>query len=459
MPFKTEHSARLLDPSVDKIRVRRTRGSGNATVQGVKIPTTISIIWYIRTKDKKEFTVAQSLRFPIKSWTEKQVKDWLDEHKVDYITFEAAEPNDIASENKTPCWNSYIDKTTKKLDIVFHDIIGFYGEDSKTFKKLLNDNQDVEIINVDINSPGGSVFDGFSIYNSLKSHPAQKNIKISGVAASIASVIAVAGDKVEAPENAMIMIHKPLITGFLALNADALRKHAETLDKLEDGILSAYRNRMTKTLDEEISEMMRDTTWFTAGEALDIGLIDEITEEVDIVNLDFHDFSQFDYTTPTQVLNLFDVNHAPECDFELEDVDEIPKKKLTDIIKNIVREMFPIQKEGVEIMADEKVTAQLETEISDLKVANKDLTTKLDEAVTVNKNLLATIETKASESRKSEYKSFCDTLVSEGRIRPVDVDTHVENMELRYQEDEKTFTETAKKTEKLDAYKNMLKEF
>jgi len=90
-PYPSEHSARLQDPDMPHIRVRRTRGSGKGTVQGVKVPETISIIWYITQKDGEEIPVAQALRFPVKDWTEAEAKAWLKSNEIDYKSFEPAE--------------------------------------------------------------------------------------------------------------------------------------------------------------------------------------------------------------------------------------------------------------------------------------------------------------------------------------------------------------------------------
>jgi len=463
MPFKTEHSARLLDPNTEKLRVRRTRGSGNSSIQGIKVPNNISVIWFIKDEDGKEVPVPQSLRFPIRNWTEAEAKNWLKENKVNH-TFEAALPVDIVGiEERVPCYNMYLNETKTALNLLLHGPIGFMDNDSKEFHKKLDAHKSVSTINIDINSPGGSVFDGFSIYNALKAHPAKKKVKISGVAASMASVIAVVGDEVEMPENTTMMIHKPMIPILSMANSDDLRKNAETLDKLEEGIISAYRNRMSVE-DKEITNMLKNVTWFTAAEALDVGLADKITEEVDVV--DFHDFEPYSYgDIPANVLNQFSVAHGEECNIEIPII-KGDTKNFFETFKNFFKsEIIPLQKRGEE-MGDENKIAALETEnsnfktqVSDLNTKLTDATAKLADATTINKNLVETIEKNARESRSSEYKAYCDNLVTEGKIRPVDVDNHVENMELRYQEDVKAFTETAKPTTKLDAYKNMIKEF
>jgi len=135
----------------------------------------------------------------------------------------------------------------------------------------------IKTLNVYINSPGGSAFDGVAIHNVLKRHNARKIVQIDGVAASIASVVAMAGDEIRIAENGMMMIHDPWA---LAMgNSADLRKMAEALDKVRDAILSSYVARTT-TGEEQLQAWMADETWFTAAEAVSAGLADEISGSV-----------------------------------------------------------------------------------------------------------------------------------------------------------------------------------
>ena len=89
-PFKNEHSARLITPPKKFLRVARTKGSGRGKIQGVKIPSTISVIWYIIKRGKEEIPRAQALRFPTKNWTSKEARKWLKDNKIKHILFEKA---------------------------------------------------------------------------------------------------------------------------------------------------------------------------------------------------------------------------------------------------------------------------------------------------------------------------------------------------------------------------------
>ena len=121
-------------------------------------------------------------------------------------------------------------------------------------------------INIYINSGGGSVFAGMAIYNMLKRHQGYKTVYVDGLAGSIASVIALAGDKVIIPSNAYMMIHKPW-SGLYG-NSTELREMADTLDKIEEGILNVYNENLAENADiEVVKAMVNAETWLTGDEA------------------------------------------------------------------------------------------------------------------------------------------------------------------------------------------------
>ena len=134
---------------------------------------------------------------------------------------------------------------------------------------------------VHINSYGGSVADGLAIYNAIQRYPANVTVHIDGVAVSIASMIAMAGNRLEMPENALLMIHAPW--GGAVGNAKAMRDYADTLDTYAKAMASAYANKSGKTTDE-IMQLLSDGEdhWYTAQEALAAGFADTITEPVAI---------------------------------------------------------------------------------------------------------------------------------------------------------------------------------
>lgn len=133
-------------------------------------------------------------------------------------------------------------------------------------------------IDVFINSYGGSVFEGTAIYNQLKRHPAHKTVYIDGFACSIASVIAMAGDEIVMPRNALMMIHN-MWMGVYG-NADELRKAADDLDTINAAGRAAYLERAGEKLTEEqLAGMMDAETWLTAEQCIEYGLADRYAEQ------------------------------------------------------------------------------------------------------------------------------------------------------------------------------------
>jgi ATP-dependent Clp endopeptidase proteolytic subunit ClpP len=156
------------------------------------------------------------------------------------------------------------------------DEIGFWGTNAKDFYTTIK-GITAPRLDVDINSPGGSVVDGYAIYNMLKhTYKGEVHVRVMGIAASIASVIAMAGKTISMPANALMFIHDPLV--FSGGNAEELRKQAEDLDKMKEGILSIYEAR-TGSDRAKISQMMTAETLMTAQEAKDNGFADTILEE------------------------------------------------------------------------------------------------------------------------------------------------------------------------------------
>lgn len=155
--------------------------------------------------------------------------------------------------------------------------VSWWGDEvtPKQFKEDLDALGDIDILNVYINSPGGDVFAGQTIYSILKRHKAQVNVYIDGVAASIASLIAMAGDRVIMPANAMMMIHNPWM--FAVGDSQYFRKVADDLDKIRESMIVAYESKSALTVDE-IKEIMDAETWLSAEDCLEYGLADEIED-------------------------------------------------------------------------------------------------------------------------------------------------------------------------------------
>ncbi|HGH7176804.1 TPA: head maturation protease, ClpP-related [Bacillus wiedmannii] len=162
---------------------------------------------------------------------------------------------------------------------VYGSIGGWFSENNAEAVRRKIQDVKAEKIHVHINSGGGSAFDGVAICNQLKQHNAEIIVHIDGWAASAASVIAMAGDKIIMPSNTMMMIHQA--STFEYGNADLFEKTARDLRKIDSALAASYKKRFVGT-DEELKQLLKDETWLTAEEAVALGLADEIADEIEI---------------------------------------------------------------------------------------------------------------------------------------------------------------------------------
>ena len=149
-------------------------------------------------------------------------------------------------------------KKANTADIYIYSEVGGYDVNAKSFIEELQNHKDKNI-DVHINSLGGSVFDGLAIYNALKNHTKKVTTKVEGIAASIASVIAMAGDTIEMAENSLFMIHNPFAMS--GGDANELRKTANILDKIRNEIAGIYASKSNHNADHYI-DLMDVESWF-----------------------------------------------------------------------------------------------------------------------------------------------------------------------------------------------------
>jgi ATP-dependent Clp endopeptidase proteolytic subunit ClpP len=250
-----------------------------------------------------------------------------------------------------------IKNQAKHADIYIFDVIVNYAWDedevtAKGFIDELNALGDLTTITVHINSPGGSVYAGNVIHNVLKRHPAKVTVMIDGLAASIASVVAMAGDEVIMPKNAMMMIHDPM--SICAGNSTDMRACADMLDKAQHSIVTSYTTKTGQT-DEKIKELMRAETWMTATEAVELGFADTIEHETQIAALDGFDLSAFKHP-PEKITKL--ANNAPGRRPPTAAINQPPNKGATPMdleqLKNEHPELVAqLEKDAVTAAADQ----------------------------------------------------------------------------------------------------------
>jgi ATP-dependent Clp endopeptidase proteolytic subunit ClpP len=165
----------------------------------------------------------------------------------------------------------------RQTEISIFDEIGYYGVSAKQFiGDLKRVPADHEIV-LKIHSPGGEVFDGNAIFNALKRHTGGVTVQIEGLAASMATVISLAGAPVKMAANGFYMIHNPW--GVAMGDADEMRDQAALLEKIREGMIAAYASKSGQE-PEQIAAWMDAETWFSAEEAQAAGFVDEITDSL-----------------------------------------------------------------------------------------------------------------------------------------------------------------------------------
>jgi len=186
-------------------------------------------------------------------------------------------------------WEIKQSATPKTVDIYIYSDIKGDGYDwwndeiiksetsANTFREQLSQVGELDNINIYINSLGGSCMEGHAIYNQLKRHKAFKTVYVDGFACSVASIIAMAGDKIVMPKNTVMMIHNAWT--YACGNATELRKCADDLDVMNSAFCNAYLNKSGEKLSKEnLLEMLEKETCLTAETCIEYGLADELAD-------------------------------------------------------------------------------------------------------------------------------------------------------------------------------------
>jgi ATP-dependent Clp protease protease subunit len=169
---------------------------------------------------------------------------------------------------------------SKTLEILIYGEVGenFWtgeGITPKSIKKAIDSAGAVTDISVRINSPGGVAFDGVAIYNLLRAQGKPVSVKVDGIAASAASIIAMAGDTVAMGKGAMMMVHDPML--MTIGNAAEFRAAADLLDTVADSMADIYVARTGKPKDE-VRSIMATETWLSAQDAVEQGFATELAD-------------------------------------------------------------------------------------------------------------------------------------------------------------------------------------
>jgi ATP-dependent Clp endopeptidase proteolytic subunit ClpP len=265
----------------------------------------------------------------------------------------------------------------------------------------------IDILDIEINSPGGSVFDGYTIYNeirSLRERGVVVNARITGMAASMASVIAMAASKVLMASHARMMIHDA--SAGISGNAEAMRRHAELLDSISADLANIYAERTGKDV-EEIRDMMKKETWMNAQQAIDNGFADEV----------------FDIrpTMPTKKpMNLIQAIKDLLPSVSNDDADKLAAH--VNEVEALSADLISAQAQIDELKGLSAVVAEKDMEISNLTAAatsyQAEIVTK-DETITNLQTELATAKTEIETAKESAGTQAIEVLASIGQPEPL----------------------------------------
>lgn len=193
-----------------------------------------------------------------------------------------AVPGNLVSASERPFFNRAVGRKFDVRDaddvteVELYDEIGFWGVTAKDFRSQIAGKGRIRLR---INSPGGDVFDGITIFNDLLDHPAPVDVEIVGIAASAASIIAMAGDTVTIADNAFLMIHNAWTIGLG--DRHEMLSVSETLEQIDSAIADTYVAR-TGSDRQRVVQMMDDETWMKGKAAVDAGFADEVAGTADV---------------------------------------------------------------------------------------------------------------------------------------------------------------------------------
>lgn len=298
-------------------------------------------------------------------------------------------------------WFSIENKAeAEAAEVSIYDTIGFWGVTAKDFQESLKSIPKDRAINLRINSPGGSVFDGFAIFNMLQARREYVTAHIEGLAASMASVVMLSGFKVVISENSFVMIHNAatLADG----DSEDLRKMADVLDKITSTISSAYQKKTGKT-EEEVKAAMDAETWFTAQEAKDWGLVDEISGAVEIAaSFDLRGFRRVPVAFTAKAEGKTPpANHTQSTATMIKLMSALAAAKLIPSAK----------------LEDEAASDSFETAFENLIESHKSERSKDADQIKALTEQVAALTAQVEASRKKDAEAFVADLVKTNRIK------------------------------------------
>lgn len=317
-------------------------------------------------------------------------------------------------------YNIKAEASSKSADVYIFDEIGTFGLTAQSFIEEIKSYKDTPM-SLHINCVGGDVFEGMAIYNVLKKRTARTTVYIEGIAASMGSVIALAGDDVVMAENSLFMIHNAW--GGAMGEATEIRKTAALLDKISGEIADIYTKK-TNLPYNRVKEMMDEETWLSADEAFNLGFIDSISDAIKVAAK--YDVSKFKNITDKEIQNKLSVN--------------LKSKKMTEELKNwfnakveeIITKVKASNESETEDVKEVEVMMADEKEVSEKLTGFEAKVTELDSFVAelVGEKETLTQEVERLNALLSKADAKGTELSTDGD--PVVIENKVENKESKF---------------------------
>lgn len=317
-------------------------------------------------------------------------------------------------------YNIKAEASSKSADVYIFDEIGTFGLTAQSFIEEIKSYKDTPM-SLHINCVGGDVFEGMAIYNVLKKRTARTTVYIEGIAASMGSVIALAGDEVVMAENSLFMIHNAW--GGAMGEATEIRKTAALLDKISGEIADIYTKK-TNLPYNRVKEMMDEETWLSADEAYNLGFIDSISDAIKVAAK--YDVSKFKNITDKEIQNKLSVN--------------LKSKKMTEELKNwfnakveeIITKVKASNESETEDVKEVEVMMADEKEVSEKLTGFEAKVTELDSFVAelVGEKETLTQEVERLNALLSKAEAKGTELSTDGD--PVVIENKVEDKESKF---------------------------
>lgn len=301
-------------------------------------------------------------------------------------------------------WYKIKNNASEVSDVYLFNDIGTFGITAQSFIDEIKEYDNQEL-NIHINSLGGQVFEGMAIYSIIQRRKAKTTVYIEGIAASIASVIALAADEVIMSENSLLMIHNAW--GGTQGDAKDMRKQADVLDKITNEIAEVYVKK-TKMPYNEIIEMMNEETWLTAEEAVALGFVDSISEPIKVAAK--YDVSRFKNITNKKVEKVLSLTNKKSTKMT-EELKSWFNSKVDEIIAKVKD-----SKESLETAENVEVEVKL---ADNEEVMNK--FSELEATITTLNNSIADLE--GEKETLTEEVNRVNALLSKSEAKGTDTST------------------------------------